>query len=52
MPVALVGGVACSRYIREYLKDRDLDFVFGEYSSDNAVGIALLGKRSISNNSM
>lgn len=42
------GGVSGSRYIKNYLeynRDRDCTYVFGEgeLSSDNAVGIALLG---------
>lgn len=42
------GGVSCSQYMRQYLVEhlyRDLHIVFGksELSSDNAIGVALLG---------
>jgi len=46
------GGVSCSQYMRQFLVDhlyRDLNIVFGksELSSDNAIGVALLGGRNI-----
>ena len=46
------GGVSCSQYMRNYLVEnlyRDLNIVFGkpQMSSDNAIGIALLGGQKI-----
>ena len=46
------GGVSCSRYMRNFLAEniyKDLNIVFGklEMSSDNAIGIALLGGKKI-----
>ena len=46
------GGVSCSRYMRNYLAanlDRSINTAFGapELSSDNAIGIALLGGKKI-----
>ena len=46
------GGVSCSRYMRQYLSEhlyRDLNIAFGknELSSDNAIGVALLGGKKI-----
>ena len=46
------GGVSCSRYLREYLSHHlcgDLNISFGssQLSSDNAVGVALLGGKEI-----
>ena len=41
--VVFTGGVSMSRYIRTILQRQFEDIYFGEYSSDNAVGIALLG---------
>ena len=46
------GGVSCSRYMRNYLThnlDRSINTAFGapELSSDNAIGIALLGGKKI-----
>lgn len=46
------GGVSSSGYMRNYLKNhlpKDINFAFGEpkLSSDNAVGIALLGGKEI-----
>ena len=46
------GGVSCSQYMRQYLVDhlyRDLHIVFGksELSSDNAIGVALLGGKNL-----
>ena len=38
-PIVFAGGVAKSQYIRDYFKDQ---VIFGQYSSDNAVGTALL----------
>lgn len=40
-PIVFAGGVSKSQFLREHLKDQ---VVFGQYSSDNAVGIALLAK--------
>ena len=41
--VVFTGGVSMSRYLRTILQRQFEDIYFGEYSSDNAVGIALLG---------
>lgn len=46
------GGVSCSRYMRQFLSEhlyRDLNIAFGknELSSDNAIGVALLGGKKI-----
>ena len=46
------GGVSCSRYMRAYLAEhlyKDLNIVFGknELSSDNAIGVALLGGKRL-----
>lgn len=46
------GGVSCSQYMRNYLVEylyKDLNIVFGksELSSDNAIGIALLGGKKL-----
>ena len=46
------GGVSCSQYMRQYLSEhlyRDLNIAFGksELSSDNAIGVALLGGKNI-----
>lgn len=43
--VMMVGGVSGSRTIRDALSHhkKHITIIFGEYSSDNAVGIALLG---------
>lgn len=46
------GGVSCSQYMRQYLMNRltgKLNIAFGrsELSSDNAVGVALLGGKHI-----
>ena len=46
------GGVSCSQYMRKYLGDnlpREIQTAFGrpELSSDNAVGISLLGGKKI-----
>ena len=46
------GGVSCSRYMRAYLVEhlyRDLNIVFGksQLSSDNAIGVALLGGKRL-----
>ncbi len=46
------GGVSCSQYMRNHLVEhlyRDLNIVFGksELSSDNAIGIALLGGKNL-----
>lgn len=52
--VIFAGGVSKSRYIRtalseEFLCNRNngINITFGEYSEDNAVGIALLGGRKL-----
>jgi len=41
--VLVTGGVACSRFIRNYCKEKP--YVFGERAlcSDNAVGVSLYG---------
>lgn len=49
--VLVVGGVACNNFLRHKLKERlehravgaKLYFAEGKYSSDNAVGVALIG---------
>lgn len=41
-PVIMVGGVNSSLYIRNRLQNKNIFFVDGEYSRDNAVGIAYL----------
>ena len=46
------GGVSCSQYMRQFLSEnlyRDLNIAFGrsELSSDNAIGVALLGGKKI-----
>ena len=46
------GGVSCSQYMRNFLVEhllKDLNIVFGksELSSDNAIGVALLGGRNL-----
>lgn len=46
------GGVSCSQYMRQFLTEnlyRDLNIVFGksELSSDNAIGMALLGGKHL-----
>lgn len=46
------GGVSCSRYMRAYLAEhlyKDLNIVFGksQLSSDNAIGVALLGGKKL-----
>lgn len=46
------GGVSCSQFMRNYLVEnlcKDLNIVFGKpaLSSDNAIGIALLGGKNI-----
>lgn len=43
----LMGGVAASDNLRRYLKKDGVDFALAKYSSDNAVGIARLGMRTI-----
>ena len=43
--VVFAGGVSMSRYLRNMLQGQLKDIYFGEYSSDNAVGTALLGGR-------
>jgi N6-L-threonylcarbamoyladenine synthase len=41
--ILVTGGVACSRFLRQYCKDKD--FIFGDarLCSDNAVGVSLYG---------
>ncbi len=46
------GGVSSSQYMRQYIKDnlpKDINLVFGasKLSQDNAIGIALLGGKSL-----
>lgn len=45
IPCVLVGGVASSKYIRKHVEDTDKNFIYGDYSTDNAVGIALLTRK-------
>lgn len=50
--VIFAGGVSSSKYIRKYIKKnmpKDISYIFGEerLSTDNAVGVALLGGKSI-----
>ena len=55
--ILIVGGVACNQYIRNRLKAKlehpainaCLHFADKKYSSDNAVGVALLGTLGINN---
>lgn len=50
LPVLIMGGVASSSFIRNYLKQRFNDLVsFSKelYSSDNAVGVAFIGYKKI-----
>ncbi|MGI6204024.1 MAG: O-sialoglycoprotein endopeptidase [Anaerovoracaceae bacterium] len=41
------GGVSCSRFIRGIISEKLPSAVFGEYSSDNAVGTAMLGRKAL-----
>lgn len=41
------GGVSCSAYIRSVVCGRLPGAVFGQYSSDNAVGTAMLGRKAL-----
>lgn len=41
------GGVSCSRFIRGIIAEKIPDAVFGKYSSDNAVGTAMLGRKAL-----
>lgn len=45
--VIYVGGVSSSSYIRKYLENDLEDICFGELSTDNSVGTALLGGKEI-----
>lgn len=48
LPVILVGGVAASKFLRGYFKRGDYKNIFfsdAYYSSDNAVGTALIGSK-------
>ena len=39
----VTGGVACSRFLRSYCKDKDYIFGDARLCSDNAVGVSLFG---------
>lgn len=41
LPIVFAGGVSKSKFIRKHLKNQ---VIFGQYSSDNAVGTALLAR--------
>lgn len=48
LPVILVGGVASSKFLREYFKKKGYENIFfsdSRYSSDNAVGTAYIGSK-------
>lgn len=53
LPVLITGGVACSEFVRQYIKlhfkCNNIYFGNKEYSSDNAVGTALIGYNKMSN---
>ena len=43
--VIMAGGVSSSKYLRDYFSDMSgIIFSSSEYSGDNAVGVAALGK--------
>ena len=44
--VVFAGGVSLSKYLRYYLNNNLKHIYFGDYSSDNAVGTAILGARN------
>ena len=48
-PVVCAGGVMSSDLIREYVcaKQRDVYFVPGKFSSDNAIGVALIAANEV-----
>ncbi len=50
LPVVCAGGVMSSEIVKEYVQARlpDACFVPGRYSSDNAIGVALLAAREVS----
>lgn len=51
-PVILMGGVASSKFIKDYFKNKYSNYVYfcdEKYSSDNAVGIAYLGSKYYNN---
>lgn len=43
IPIIVAGGVSESEFIREYLKSKKSNILFGKYGTDNAVGIGILG---------
>ena len=47
LPVVCAGGVMSSQVIRDYVQRRlpDVRFVPGRFSSDNAIGVAVLTAR-------
>jgi Metal-dependent proteases with possible chaperone activity len=45
--VVFGGGVSSSRYLRNLLKANMTGLAFGDYSADNAVGTALLGRNRL-----
>ena len=49
LPVVCAGGVMSSDIIREYVTKRlpQVHFVPGKYSSDNAIGVAVLAAREV-----
>lgn len=53
LPVVIMGGVASSQFLRNYIKDKYSSNIFfseGKYASDNAVGVAYIGNRYYKNN--
>lgn len=49
LPIILMGGVASSKFLKNYFNDKYNSYVYladGRYASDNAVGIAYIGKRN------
>lgn len=51
LPVIFAGGVMSSPVVREYICRRhpDCRFVEGKYASDNAIGVAVIAARSVTN---
>ena len=49
LPVVCAGGVMSSTVIRDYVTARlpQVRFVPGKFSSDNAIGVALLAAREV-----
>ena len=47
LPVVFSGGVASNSMLRSYIQDLDPIFAKPEYSTDNALGIAVLTRRAL-----